>query len=324
VLDATGKALHLEPFHVRLHALSAKKGMPSIDCGTSDSRRPSAKAAECAKTAFRRHKSFVVEYLTRSGDFIHSGYGLTGDSEGNVWMATYDSRKFPDVRPTRRTQLLDGNRVRLEPCVPPVELGLTDDGEIACLTPVNKDASARAAQQLPIETSICTIAENPAAFNNQLVRIRGYAEGNFEFSMITAEGCSKSLWFTYGSSSESVPGLAAYVPGIATTGAEDERGYRILPVPAELVHDQNFDRFQSLMQESYKTGSDSLSVKRVTATFLGRIDAVSSEVHQFHSTQREKSMKGPDGLGFGHMGMFDAQFVMKSVEGDAVLEVVKR
>ena len=57
---------------------------------------------------------------------------------------------------------------------------------------------------------------------------------------------------------------------------------------------------------------------QVTATFLGRIDGVSPEIHQFYS--QRSNHDGADYLGFGHMGRFDAQFTMQSVEGDAVLE----
>ncbi|PYU28542.1 MAG: hypothetical protein DMG32_02325 [Acidobacteria bacterium] len=51
---------------------------------------------------------------------------------------------------------------------------------------------------------------------------------------------------------------------------------------------------------------------RVTATFIGRIDGVSKEIHAAHV---KRSSRNPvDGKGFGHMGMFDAQIVVQSVE----------
>jgi hypothetical protein len=57
---------------------------------------------------------------------------------------------------------------------------------------------------------------------------------------------------------------------------------------------------------------------RVTATFVGRLDGVSPEIHDFHKKRSEHDRA--DFLGFGQMGLFDAQLVMQSVEGDAVLE----
>jgi hypothetical protein len=51
---------------------------------------------------------------------------------------------------------------------------------------------------------------------------------------------------------------------------------------------------------------------RVTATFIGRIDAVSTEVRAAHL--RRSSRDPVDGKGFGHMGMFDAQLVVQSID----------
>jgi hypothetical protein len=53
-------------------------------------------------------------------------------------------------------------------------------------------------------------------------------------------------------------------------------------------------------------------VDRVTATFTGRIDGVSKEIHAAHL--KRSSFDHPDFKGFGQMGMFDAQFVLQSVE----------
>jgi len=64
--------------------------------------------------------------------------------------------------------------------------------------------------------------------------------------------------------------------------------------------------------------ADSWTFYRVTATFTGRIDAVSDDIHAFH--QERKDTDRADFLGFGQMGLFDAQFVLQSVGNDAVLE----
>ena len=56
----------------------------------------------------------------------------------------------------------------------------------------------------------------------------------------------------------------------------------------------------------------------MAAIFTGRIDAVSDDVRLFHLKRAD--LDRADFLGFGQMGLFDAQFVMQSVEGDAVLE----
>src|SRR5215467_1649806 len=51
---------------------------------------------------------------------------------------------------------------------------------------------------------------------------------------------------------------------------------------------------------------------RVAATFTGRIDGVSNQVHEAH--RKRSSVDQIDGKGFGHMGMFDEQIVVQSVE----------
>jgi hypothetical protein len=62
----------------------------------------------------------------------------------------------------------------------------------------------------------------------------------------------------------------------------------------------------------------SLMSAAFAATFIGRIDGVPDDVHAFHL--KRKDMNRADFLGFGQMGLFDGQFVVQSVEQDAVLE----
>jgi hypothetical protein len=44
---------------------------------------------------------------------------------------------------------------------------------------------------------------------------------------------------------------------------------------------------------------------------------VSPDIHAFH--QKRAEMDRADFLGFGQMGLFDAQFILQSVEGHAIL-----
>ena len=140
------------------------------------------------------------------------------------------------------------------------------------------------------------------------------------------DGCSGSMWFAYGSGEE-LPGLVAYVNGGARPGAEDAEGRVVLPIPVKLVQDAGFHRFQELMKA--RAAADKRSMKqdaktftitrhRVASTFVGRVDAVSNDIHEFHRKRNE--LDGADYLGFGQMGLYDAQFVLQSVENDAVLE----
>jgi hypothetical protein len=180
-----------------------------------------------------------------------------------------------------------------------------------------------AAQQRPIDTTACEILAHPSAFNNKMVRIHGDYSGNFEYSALN-DGCSQSMWFAYANGG-GPPGLLAYVSGGAREGDEDADGRYVLPVPVKLVKDANFRRFEKLMRaraeadaRSDKEDAKNYVDHRVSATFVGRVDGVADDVHAFHLKRGEQSRA--DFLGFGMMGMFDARFVMQSVEGDAVLK----
>jgi hypothetical protein len=262
---------------------------------------------------------------SNSSGFFRFGYGLAGDAEGNVYEVLYDSRGLLHLSMGKNSQIFDGNRIRVTTCIKPIRLGKTEEGMLACVTPVNEEESRRAAEQRPIDTTVCAILEHPAAFNNKMVRVRGYASGNFEYSELGADGCSHSIWLAYGNGA-GPPDLVATVGGIATPGSEDDEGRKILPIPVELVEDSSFRRFQRLMRAraeadkaSEKKNPDDYIFHRVTATFIGRIDGVSDGIHSFHL--KRKPMDRVDYLGFGQMGLFDAQFVMQSVENDSVLEV---
>jgi len=315
-----------DPMKERLVSISSAHGGSPIDCGRTSISKPDSHLSECGQTAFQNHKPFFVQYyLYASVRAFTYGYGLGGDAQGNVSWIDYDSRGFPAVAPTRRTQLLDEGRTRVTPCIRPLTLQSTEEGLLVCVTPVNDAASAiAAADQKPIETTVCAVVENPAAFNNKIVRLRGHVSGNFEYSMLSGDGCSDSLWFADGSDG-APPGLTVTIPGGSTPGAEDADGKRILPIPVKLVRNPNFDRFERLMSarvkadvRSEKIKSGGYVVHQVTATFVGRIDGVSQEIHEFHVKRSDTDRV--DYLGFGHMGLFDAQFVMQSVENDAVLE----
>jgi hypothetical protein len=307
----------------RLTSLSASMGGRPIDCGSTSLNKPDAKVTACAKAAFDDHKPFRVLYFSTFG-FFKSAYGLAGDEVGDVYEVEYDSRALLNLGSGRRTQVFDGNQIRVTTCVKPISLGSTQEDVLACITPVNEQESRIAAQQQLIETTVCAILEHPSAFNNKMVRIHGYASGNFEYSELGANGCSGALWFEYGGG-EWPPGLVAAVGGGGRPGSEDAEGKLILPVPVKLVQDSKFQRFQKLMsarakkdEQSSKEDADTWTFYRVAATFIGRIDAVSDDIHAFHLKRKETDRA--DFLGFGQMGLFDAQFILQSVENNAVLE----
>jgi hypothetical protein len=176
--------------------------------------------------------SFFLGYYTRYGEVLGFAYGLAGDASGNVFVVSYQARAFPAVAPTRHTQVMDDNHTRVTGCIKPVALDKTRQGLLACITPVNQQESDDIARQKPVDATVCAVLENPASFNNKLVRIRGHFSGNFEYSMLSGDGCKDALWFGYGGGG-GPPSLAVYVGGGARPGSEDSEDKLVLPSPGE-------------------------------------------------------------------------------------------
>jgi hypothetical protein len=186
-------------------------------------------------------------------------------------------------------------------------------------------------QQKPMETTVCQVLKDPSAYNNKLVRVRGSVSVHFEYAMLTSEGCEDALWFALADGS-GAPGLVAAISGKGRPGGKDSKGRWIPPVAVKLVRDANFEKFQHYMNvkaaerpcfnDLTQPTPPDCDVDRVTATFIGRIDSVSKEVHQAHlkKSPREKS----DFSGFGHMGLFDAQIVVQAIEEILVVDAFGR
>lgn len=83
-----------------------------------------------------------------------------------------------------------------------------------------------------------------------------------------------------------------------------------------LIRDSRFDRFEQQTRAMAKQDVDGSLGLCVTATFVGRIDAVSSEIYDLRKKNHDQ--RGP---GFGQMGLYDAQFVLQSVIDDAKLSI---
>jgi len=309
--------------HDKLRSLALSGRGEAMDCGETTMDHPDARVSNCAQAAFESHKSFYARYFN-SGVTRYISYGLAGDGNGNILEVVYHMRGFLDFNVGKNEQVLDDGHIRVTDCIKPITLGQTEEGMIACVTPVDAEASAAAARQKTMDTTVCAILEDPFAFNNKMVRVHGHFSGNFEYSELSGDGCSGSIWFAYGNGS-GPPSLAMYVAGGAQAGAVDSEGKRILPVPVTLVQDEDFRRFESLVRagarlDARPQGADpnKFVFHQVSATFVGRVDGVSPDIHAFHL--KRKPTDRADYLGFGQMGLFDAQLVLQSVEGHARLE----
>lgn len=303
-------------FVKRLQEMSARGGGQVVDCGFTGMNHPDNSVTACGESAFGQHRPFFLGYEYRVWDEpVQSGYGLAGDATGNVFEVGYRDRGFPPVALNHHMQLMDDNHNRVVECIKPISLSTSQRGQLGCVTPINQEQSDIAAHQKPVDTTICAILVNPPAFNNKMVRIRGSFVGNFEYSELTDAACRGELWLRYGAAA----GPSTLVASVTATnefGSEDAEGKRILAVPVVLVRDSKFERFDALIRMN--TGRDGPSTdQRVTATFVGRIDAVSNEVHDYCQKQ---PLEGRIMLGFGQGGTFEAQFTLQSVEDNATLQ----
>ncbi|MGC2464325.1 MAG: hypothetical protein WA517_03950 [Candidatus Acidiferrum sp.] len=190
--------------------------------------------------------------------------------------------------------------------------------------PLARGQQATSKQPLtPIETTVCRIANEPSTYNNKLVKVRGYVRANFEYSILLDESTcpDNGVWFAFADGS-APPELAATVGGRGTPGSRNSRGRVTAPIPVRLVRDSNLEELEHYWALSAKGEAcadgpppsfpPDCTTYRVVATFIGRVDGVSREVHAAHS--KRSSQVPVDGKGFGQMGMFDGQIVVQSVE----------
>jgi hypothetical protein len=300
-------------FADRLELVSSERSDRPTDCAKAFAKFGSV--GDCARIQFKRHKPFFVGYSTPVGFRVPFSYGLAGTAAGDVFSVTYEERGFPPLVLNQHMRLMDRNHTRVVECIKPIRLDAPKQGWVTCVSPVNQEASASAAKQGPIDTTVCDVLADPAAFNNKLVRIRAYYWGGREGSVLVDHRCEGSVWLEYPDGRASPPD-AANIFGLNLLGSEDAEGKRILPIPVSLVRDSKFDRFESLLRLNPEptVPLDGDPVQHVIATFIGRIDGVSPQIHQFFKNQPACI------LGFGHLGQYEAQFILQSVVDEATVE----
>jgi hypothetical protein len=179
----------------------------------------------------------------------------------------------------------------------------------------------------PTETTVCKVLDNPSTYDNKLVKVRGYLKFWEEGSELRDDNCpGEAIWFA-GFGGVTLPGVVAFVPG----NGEKASGQRAVPVT--VVRDANFEEFARYVNHNAKAEEclagpppdiDHLSdciTYRITATFTGRIDGVSKQVHA--ANLKRKFGKPADWKGFGHMGAYDAQIVVQSAESVIAVDEFK-
>ena len=186
----------------------------------------------------------------------------------------------------------------------------------------NGQKNTKKPQPGPVETTVCNVLGDPSAYNNRLVKVRGYASASSEYSLLVDERCDTDpMWLAFADGSAPPP-LEAIVNGTGTAGGRDSKGRQIAPIPVHLIRDANYRQLMHYLALSAKGKAcadrpplafpPDCTTYRVAATFTGRVDGVSKQVHEAH--RKRSSGDQIDGKGFGHMGMFDAQIVVQSIE----------
>jgi hypothetical protein len=174
----------------------------------------------------------------------------------------------------------------------------------------------------PTGTTICKILEDPSAYDNKLVVVRGYVEISSEYSILVSENCSEhGVWLALADGS-GLPGLTATVNSRTLPGDQNKQRKITSRIPVRLVRDANFERFEHYLEMSAKGEScttnpppsfpPECTIYRVSATFVGRIDGTQKDIRAPNARQGKHG--AADDRGFGHMGLFEAQLVVQSVQ----------
>jgi hypothetical protein len=180
----------------------------------------------------------------------------------------------------------------------------------------------------PVDTTVCKILANPSAMNNRIVKVRGYLRTSSEYSVLSDQHCpEKEIWFVFADGS-APPQVEAVANGAAPAAASDSKARQSPVVPIHLIKDANYAELMRYLNISTKGQActdasrsefpPDCTTYRITATFTGRIDAVSRRTPDPHFNR--PNTKASDPNGFGHMGMFEAQIVVQSV-ADGVAEI---
>jgi hypothetical protein len=173
----------------------------------------------------------------------------------------------------------------------------------------------------PIDATVCKILANPSAMNNRIVKVRGYLQTSFEYSVLSNARCpEREIWLVFADGS-APPQLGAVVGGTADAAASGFKARRSPAAPVHLNRDANYAQLLRYLEISAKGGACSdaprsdfppdCTTYRITATFTGRIDTVPSPAHKTHL--KGPNAKAADRMGFGQMGMFEAQIVVEAV-----------
>jgi len=167
-----------------------------------------------------------------------------------------------------------------------------------------------------VDTTVCGVVKNPAAYDGKIVRIKGTVVAGFdEFAIkdATNPNCGypvNAIWLAYPQGAKGKAGPAAM---LVVQPARNFTGKYTPPTRTAVALDKNkdFKQFDSLLAQRHEKGADMcLGCTRyeVAATLVGRLDGVADA-----TLQRDASGKIVGFGGFGNMNAYPARLVLQSV-----------
>ena len=131
----------------------------------------------------------------------------------------------------------------------------------------NGQKNTKKPQPGPVETTVCNVLGDPSAYNNRLVKVRGYASASSEYSLLVDERCDTDpMWLAFADGSAPPP-LEVIVNGTGTAGGRDSKGRQIAPIPVHLIRDANYGQlmhYLALRQKARLALMGLLSHSRLT------------------------------------------------------------
>ncbi len=176
----------------------------------------------------------------------------------------------------------------------------------------DKKAQAAEAQPQVVDTTVCDVLQNPAAFNGKVVRIKGTVSAGFDQFILRGPDCRQrvdGIWLSY---PEGTKGKAGPDAVVELQPASNFTGKYTPPArtPVKIVKDKEFKKFDSLLSQEHHRGGICLGCRRyeVSATLVGRLDGVADA-----TLQRDASGKIVGFGGFGNLNAYPARLVLESV-----------
>ena len=169
-----------------------------------------------------------------------------------------------------------------------------------------------------VDTTVCEVLKNPAAFDGKIVRLKGTVISGFDEFAIKDSSCGQAvngIWLSYPEGTKAKSGPVAMVQ----LRLDKNSPAATVPNRAPVTLDKNkdFKQFDTLLATPHKGGLCLGCMKyTVTATFTGRIDGSKTT-----GATREGTGKFTSVDGFGNMNLYPARLVLQSVADVSSTEI---